>query len=63
MDVTPQSKADELWRIHNFYWKDEKLIAKQRIVIQIQEIIRVLRSLGINQDDFWQEVKLLIYNK
>ena len=59
--LTTKEQADNMWRIHNFYWVDEDLIAKQRICLHITEIIRTLKKYGIKDSEYWNEVKKLIY--
>ena len=59
--LTAKEQADNMWRIHNFYWVDEDLIAKQRICLHITEIIRILKKYGIKDHEYWNEVKRLIY--
>ena len=59
--LTAKEQADNMWRIHNFYWIDEDLIAKQRICLHITEIIRTLKKYGIKDSEYWNEVKKLIY--
>ena len=61
MELTPKQQADNMWKIHAFYWADDTLEAKQRITIHIQEIIRTLRKYGIKDVDYWHEVGKLIY--
>lgn len=61
--LTPQEQADNMWKFHAFYWIDDTSEAKQRIVFHIQEIIRTLRRYGIEDLDYWNEVKKLIYEK
>jgi len=61
MELTPKQQADKMWKIHCFYWMDDTLEAKQRIVIQIQEIVRTLILYGIKDLDYWHEVKRHIY--
>jgi hypothetical protein len=61
MELTPKEQADNLWKIHAFYWADDTLEAKQRIVIQIMHIIRTLNKYGIKENDYWEEVKRHIY--
>lgn len=61
MNLTPKEQADNMWRIHNFYWIDEDLIAKQRICLHIAQIQRTLKKYGIKDNDYWIEVKRHIY--
>jgi hypothetical protein len=61
MKLTPKEQAANMWRIHNFYWVDEDLIAKQRICLQIAQIQRELKKYGVSDNDYWNEVKRLIY--
>lgn len=61
LDLTPEEQAKSLWKIHNFYWADDSLEAKQRITIFIQQIQRTLRKYGINDSEYWDKVGILIY--
>ncbi len=61
MELTPKQQADNLWKIHAFYWIDDTLEAKQRISMQIGEIVRTLKKYGIKDLDYWHEVKRHIY--
>lgn len=61
MKITAKEQADKMWKIHAFYWIDDTLEAKQRIVMQIGEIVRVLNEHGIKDLYYWHEVKRHIY--
>jgi len=56
-----KDKAAELWKRHTFYYKEDSLISKQRIALQIAEIIRTLREYDIEDLDYWNKVSLEIY--
>lgn len=60
---TPQESADRLWDLHNFYWLESELIARQKINMQIQDIVSTLRAYGIEDFEYWNKVSLLIYKK
>ncbi len=61
MKLSPEDKAKEFLKRHDFYWRDSELMKKQRIELEIAEIIRVLRSYGIEDFDYWNEVSKKVY--
>lgn len=61
MKLSPKDKARQLWTIHNYYYKESDLVAKQRICLQISEIVRVLRDYNIEDLEYWNNVSLEIY--
>jgi hypothetical protein len=56
-----KDKANQLWTIHKFYYNETDLISKQRIALQIAEIVRVLRDYDIEDLEYWNKVSLEIY--
>lgn len=56
-----KDKAAELWKRHTFYYKEPDLETKQRIALQIAEIIRVLRNYDIEDLEYWNKVSIEIY--
>ena len=58
---SPKDKANQLWTIHNYYYNEPELVAKQRICLQISEIVRVLRDYNIEDLECWNKVSLEIY--
>lgn len=61
--LTAKEQADKMWKVHNFYWIDDDLQAKQRITLHIQEIQRTLIKYSIKDNDYWEEVKRHIYEQ
>lgn len=61
--ITSKQQADILWTNHKYYWNDSDLIAKQRIVIYIGSLSKSLLDRGIDEMDYWNEVKKYIYEK
>ena len=61
MDLTPEEQAKSLWKIHRFYWADDDLEARQRIIISIAQIQRTLEKYGIDDSGYWGEVRKQIY--
>lgn len=56
-----KDKANDLWIRHRFYYDEPDLISKQRIALQIAEIIRVLRDYDIEDLEYWNKVSLEVY--
>ncbi len=61
--ASPQETADRLWNNHTFYWLESELMARQKVNMQIQEIVCNLRNYGIEDFEYWNQVSLLIYKK
>lgn len=63
MKLTSEDFAEKMMKMHNFYWPDSELEARQRMAIQITSIIEALEMYGIEDRGYWIKVRKIIYDK
>jgi hypothetical protein len=62
MKLTAEEQAKKMWQIQNYYWNVPELEAKQAVVLNISGIIRALQIYNIDDVEYWNEVKIEVYN-